>query len=180
MRLVSAGMAVEGRTMPGTVPDKMLPAENSGAPGFGSNFPANPDSTRKILTMDSVKVFPDSSVKKSFVPADQDSIRIAAFAKDSSARLQNFHYVRHPSPVVTLGKKYVPGFYATPSPGMISRKVEIDSTGKYVLIKEEISGMPYKTLLRIPLDEYIDLQMAANEREDWDQATHEYERWGGD
>jgi cell surface protein SprA len=135
----------------------------------------NPDSTRKILKMDSVKVFSDSSAKKSISPINEDSIRVAAYAKDSTARIQNFHYVRHPLPVVTLGKKYVPGFYVQPTPGTISRKVEIDSTGKFVLIREEVSGVPYKTILRIPLDEYIDLQMAANEKEDWNQTTSEYE-----
>ena len=74
-----------------------------------------------------------------------------------------------------MGKKYVPRFVLQPAPGMITRSVQIDSTGKYVEVKEEINGVPYKTILRIPLKEYIDLQLAMNEKEDWDKLGNNYE-----
>ncbi len=131
------------------------------------------DTTDKI---DSIKVIPDSLLlKKDTLTIKNDTVKVDKYAQDSTARIENFHYQRNPLPVTTLGSRYIPPFYAQPSQGMITRTVQIDSTGKYVLIKEEINGIPYKTLLRLPLDEYIQMQLAANQTEDWKQLGKAYE-----
>ena len=145
-------------------------------PSVNYNFAA-PDSLEKITQMDSIKVFSDSlfTKKDSIVIISEDSLKLLAMSKDSTARLQNYHYVRNPLPVVRLGKTYQPGFVASPTPGTITRSVEIDSTGEFVLIKEEINGLPYKTLLKIPLDEYIEIQLALNQKKVWEQLGAAYE-----
>ena len=136
----------------------------------------------------SIKVIPDSllnktdstKIKSDSLLSNNDSLKtkkdtVDVYAQDSTARIQNFHFQRNPLPVTTLNKPYLPRFFARPAPGMITRSVQIDSTGKYVEIKEEINGVPYKTILRIPLKEYIDLQLASNEKKDWDQLGNNYE-----
>lgn len=136
----------------------------------------------------SIKVIPDSLLSKNDSTKSQsdsllsgkDSLNakqdtLDAYSQDSTARIQNFHYQRNPSPVSTLGKPYLPRFYTQPAPGMITRSVQIDSTGKFVEIKEDVNGVPYKTILKIPLKEYIDLQLALNEKKDWKQIGDNYE-----
>jgi hypothetical protein len=138
--------------------------------------------------LDSIKVIPDSLLtKKDSTKIGHDSLfskndslnakkdTVDIYSQDSTARIQNFHFMRHPLPVSTLGRGYLPRFYAQPAPGMITRSIQIDSTGKYVLIKEEINGVPYKTILRLPLKEYIDLELALNEKEDWEKLGNNYE-----
>lgn len=150
--------------------------QSIGSPSFKYNS-AIPDSIEKITQMDSVKVFSDSLLAKkdSVVILNQDSLKLLEMSKDSTSRLQNYHYVRNPLPVVRLGKTYQPNFIAQPTPGLITRSVDIDSTGEFVLIKEEINGLPYKTLLKIPIDEYIQLQLALNQQKGWDQINASYE-----
>ena len=164
------------------------PAENKFDHQLKSERNTNLFGSDTTKHLDSVKVVPDSLLSKNDttkIKADSllsksDSLNakpdtVDVYAQDSTARIQNFHFQRNPLPVSTLGKKYIPRFFAQPAPGMITRSVQIDSTGKYVEIKEEINGVPYKTILRIPLKEYIDMQLAINEKEDWDQLGNNYE-----
>lgn len=50
----------------------------------------------------------------------------------------------------------------------------MDSTGKYVEIKEKIGQKPIKVVLRVPIDEYIKLRMEIKEREMWETIGYDY------
>ncbi|HEX2868911.1 MAG TPA: cell surface protein SprA [Ignavibacteriales bacterium] len=100
---------------------------------------------------------------------------LAMRSKDSTARLENFRYKRVDEPYVEFNPKKKSKFFANPSPQLISRTVELDSTGNFVLIKEKIGNEPYKIMLRIPLDEYVKMKMAANNRNIWEDIAYKYE-----
>ncbi|MGE5430480.1 MAG: hypothetical protein ACM3QX_05360, partial [Syntrophomonadaceae bacterium] len=100
---------------------------------------------------------------------------LALRSKDSTARIENFHYKRHDVPYVQLNPKKKSKFFANPSSQLISRTVELDSTGNFVLIKEKIGNEPYKIMLRIPLDEYVKMKLAANNRNIWEDIAYKYE-----
>ncbi|MGE5680312.1 MAG: cell surface protein SprA, partial [Bacillota bacterium] len=118
--------------------------------------------TSKTVRKDSVKVMTwrDSLAEKS---------------KDSTARLENFHYKRRDLPYVELAPKKRSKFFAYPSSSIAQRTVELDSTGNFVLIKEKIGNEPYKILLQVPLDEYIKLKMEAKNRSLWEDIAYKYE-----
>lgn len=66
-------------------------------------------------------------------------------------------------------------FFAQPSPTLKTRTIEIDSTGNYVLIKELVAGQEDKILLRLTIDEYIQLRLAIKERQLWEEKGYAYE-----
>ena len=96
-------------------------------------------------------------------------------AIDSTARLKYFHYERHDVPYVQLSLHNESSFFAQPSPGIVTRSIAIDSTGKYVVVQEKTAGQETKILLRIPVDEYLKMQLALNEKASWDQIAGGYE-----
>ena len=156
---------------------------NSQGTNSKGNFFSTDSTDKKNNQIDSVKIFPDSLVAAidSLNPkldtlkiVNQDSLQLAKYAQDSTARLENYRYEQPTSPVVQLGKPYRPSLSLQPSSGFISRSVVIDSTGKYVIIQEELNGIPYRVLLKLPIEEYIELKLAANEKEDWDQLGDQY------
>ncbi len=55
------------------------------------------------------------------------------------------------------------------------KKIEIDSTGKFVLVKEYIAGQQTKILLRMPIDEYINQRIEDKERKLWEDQAYQYE-----
>ena len=57
-------------------------------------------------------------------------------ALDSTARLEYFRYQREDVPFTSLQQKKKSKFFVEPSPTYKSRTVTIDSTGKFVEIKE--------------------------------------------
>jgi cell surface protein SprA len=66
-------------------------------------------------------------------------------------------------------------FYAPITNKQKSRKVEIDSTGKYVEIKEMIGEKETKIVLRMPIEDYIDASLALKERQLWEDIGYSYE-----
>ncbi len=96
-------------------------------------------------------------------------------AIDSTARLKYFHYVRHDVPYVQLSLHNESSFFAQPSTGIVTRSIAIDSTGKYVIVQEKTAGQETKILLRIPIDEYLKMQLALNQKASWDQIAGGYE-----
>ncbi len=103
----------------------------------------------------------------------KDTLSVDSMALDSTARLKYFHYQREDHPYVTLQQKKPSAFFAQPTDRV--RTVEIDSTGKFVIVKEKIAGQQTKEVLRMPLDEYIHLKMALNERALWESIGYAYE-----
>ncbi|MCL5031380.1 MAG: cell surface protein SprA [Bacteroidetes bacterium] len=94
---------------------------------------------------------------------------------DSTARLKYFRYERKDVPYVQLKLQNESSFYAQPSANTVTRTISVDSTGKFVEIKELVGGKQTKILLRMPIDEYIKLKLALNEEQLWDQLAGGYE-----
>lgn len=96
-------------------------------------------------------------------------------AIDSTARIKHFRYQREDKPYVTLGRKRTSKFFAQPSPTVKTRTVQIDSTGKFVEIREKVGGQETKILQRLTIEEYINLKLALREREIWEDIGYKYE-----
>jgi cell surface protein SprA len=129
--------------------------------------------TRALTDTLNKRIGADTSLEKTAPMTLLDSLALRS--KDSTARLENFHYRRHDVPYVQLNPKKKSRFFANPSTQTISRTVELDSTGNFVLIKEKIGDEPYKIMLRIPLDEYVKMKLAANNRNIWEDIAYKYE-----
>ncbi|MEO8231522.1 MAG: cell surface protein SprA [Ignavibacteriota bacterium] len=134
------------------------------------------DSSALSNLLDSTKVLgtgKDSSKTK--VKINQDSLRLVQMALDSTARLEYFRYQREDIPYTTLKQKRKSKFFVEPSPNYKTTSVTIDSTGKFVEIKELIAGKPSKIILRVPLEEYIETRLQVEERKKWEALGHAYE-----
>ncbi|HEX9250596.1 MAG TPA: cell surface protein SprA, partial [Ignavibacteriaceae bacterium] len=132
------------------------------------------DSSGLSNLLDSTKVTGKDSLKTK-VKVNQDSLRLVQMALDSTARLQYFRYQREDVPYTTLKQKKKSKFFVEPSPTFKSRIISIDSTGKYVEIKEIVAGKPNKIVLRIPIDEYIKTRLEVEERKKWEALGYSYE-----
>ena len=117
----------------------------------------------------------DSLLTKTDSLALKDSVVVDSMAIDSTARLKYFHYHREDLPYVTLKQKRMSEFFAQPSPAYKTRSIEIDSTGKYVIIEEKTAGQETKILLRMPIDDYIQMRIALRERKQWEDLGYAYE-----
>ncbi len=142
-----------------------------------SNF-SLPDSTALKSLNDSTSSLNDLTVKgidTSKVKVNLDSLRLVQMALDSTDRLKYFHYQREDLPYVTLKQKKLSKFFIEPSPSLKTRTISIDSTGKFVEIKELVAGKPNKILLRLPIEEYLALRLSAEERKKWEALGYGYE-----
>jgi len=105
----------------------------------------------------------------------QDSLkRIDSLSADSTARIKYFRAHRDDYHVVPFRTKKPSAFFVQPSSSRITRSVELDSTGTKVIIKELIAGQQTKTLLEIPLDEYIKMRLEAISRDEWEKLGYAY------
>jgi len=104
----------------------------------------------------------------------RDTTKIDLAAIDSTARLKYFKYRRHDVPYVKLTMGRRSSFFVYPPANLETRSVQIDSTGKYVDIKQSIAGQRTKILLRLPLDQYIKLMLAANQEKMWRKYGYNY------
>ncbi len=139
----------------------------------GGNFLLPPDSTDKI-TPDSLLSKTDSTFNLGdSLKTNLDTVKVDSMALDSTNRLKYFRYVREDVPYTQLKIKKQSSFFAKVNQRV--RKVEIDSTGKFVTIKEEIAGKPSKILLTLPIEEYIKLRLDTREREMWESIGYEYQ-----
>jgi len=166
----------------------LLPADNlqssqiGGPSGFqlplnafqkNSNVPALPDS---ILGMEdsTFNANPDSL----FSPADTtgliDSVKFDPRSLDSTARLKYFKHQRKDKVYLTLGRKKESKFFVPLSENTRKRVITIDSTGKFVEIKELIAGKQAKILLSLPIEEYLAARVKLKEREMWEKLGYEY------
>ncbi len=109
---------------------------------------------------------------KDSLAALKDTVKVDSMAIDSTARLKNFRYKRQDEPYVRLNLQTAPDFFAEPSPQLSQKVISIDSTGKYVEVKRIVAGHQTKILLRLPIDEYLKLQLALNRQEMWRQLSN--------
>ena len=132
------------------------------------NSKSSPDSLSVKSNFPVEKNSIDSSlIKKDTLALKKDTVKVDSMAIDSTARLKYFTYQRHDVPYVKLGMQTGSEFFAQPSSSVAQRTIEIDSTGKYVDVKETIAGQQTKILLHLPIDEYLKLQLALKQRSLW-------------
>ncbi len=103
-----------------------------------------------------------------------DSLLHDPMAMDSTARLKFFRHSRVDVPYTRLSNPRHSKFFI-PLGNLREKKIEIDSTGKYVVVKEYISGQQTKILLRMPIDEYIKERIDNEERKLWEDQAYQYE-----
>lgn len=130
------------------------------------------------ISSDSLQLTDTTKITDPFkknVKVNEDSLRLVKMSLDSTARLQYFRYQREDIPYTTLAQKKRSKFFVEPSPAYKTRKVTIDSTGKYVEIQDIIAGKPSKIILRIPIEEYIEARLELEERKKWESLGYAYE-----
>ncbi|MDX1700951.1 MAG: cell surface protein SprA, partial [Melioribacteraceae bacterium] len=108
-----------------------------------------------------------------------DSIRLGLIEIDSSmfdstARMQHFLYARQDKKFLDIEESRGLSFYAQPTQRLIRRTVELDSTGTKVIIRELIANTEVRPPLIIPLDKYIEMKLARNSRESWEDLGYQY------
>ena len=147
---------------------------------FNSPIPDSPD----VSIPDSLLNLPDSlqelsnfqlntkdSVK---VKINQDSLRLYQMSLDSTDRLKYFKYQREDLPYTTLQQKKRSKFFLEPPASIKTRTITIDSTGKFVEIRDLILGKPSKIILRMPIEEYLALRLEVEERKKWEALGYAY------
>jgi cell surface protein SprA len=97
----------------------------------------------------------------------RDTSKVDSMAIDSTARLKYMNYARQDVPNVQLSLQNEGGLIAVPSETVARRVIAIDSTGRYVEIKDMVGNAERKVLLRMPLEDYINLQLSMNETNIW-------------
>ncbi|MDR3609959.1 MAG: cell surface protein SprA, partial [Ignavibacteriaceae bacterium] len=127
------------------------------------------DSLKSVTKNDS------SFISKDSLHAKKDTVKKDWRALDSTARIKYFKYQRHDVPVVDYRRKRISGFFIKPSDAIRTRIVKIDSTGKFVDIREMSGGQETKLLLRIPIEEYIELMVKTRSRETWEDLAYQYQ-----
>lgn len=167
--------------------------QSQGQSGFQLDFNQgmNPDTTQADTSFNNTTVPPDSQIQEPLLEEfpdtstvnfeTTDSVMVDSMLApdtlflDSTARMEQFRYHREDVPYTPLNTKKRSKFFAYPSTSTSTRNVQLDSTGKTVEIVEKVAGQQTKILLRVPLDEYIQLKMKAKNRESWEQIGYKYQ-----
>jgi cell surface protein SprA len=118
--------------------------------------------------------FPDTSIIDD-TSTVADTVEVDWMAVDSTNRVKYFRYYREDKPYVQVEEDKKSKFFVQPSAGFTQRTVSIDSTGKYVEIREKTGGQETKVVLQMTLDDYINIKLAARERKNWEQLGYKYD-----
>lgn len=118
---------------------------------------------------DTTKLLP-KHVRDSLARADS----IRRIPRDSTARVAQFLYHRQDAPIVDVFAQRTYSMFGKP-PSLIIRSVTIDSTGRYVIVRETVNGVDRKLPQRIPLDEYISLRGRYEIERGFEDAVYKYE-----
>ncbi len=102
-------------------------------------------------------------------------LTIDTLAIDSTARLKHFQYKRKDYPYVSLFEKRNNPFFLKVPDALVSRSVALDSTGKFVIVKETIDGKDWKVRATIPIEQYIQLRLAYINRRNWEELAYKYD-----
>lgn len=141
------------------------------------NFLTQPDDTSKVSEKleENVEPLDTSKIITDSLLTIADTVKVDSTALDSTARIKYFHYQREDKPYVELKRKKQSKFFAQPDQRFITRTIQIDSTGKFVEIVEKVASQQIKVLLRMTIEEYIQLRLALKEREEWEKLGYTYE-----
>ncbi|NUM61572.1 MAG: cell surface protein SprA, partial [Ignavibacteriaceae bacterium] len=169
--------------------DYLLPPENPDGMEFDFEIPDSDSGEQKTgeekieldpkeMLKDSTEVLPDSLLAKED-SLKVDTVKIDWRTLDSTARLEQFRFQREEKPYIEAGEKKQSKFFAQPTTNLKQRSVKIDSTGQYVEVREKIGTHEPKLVLRMPLEDYINLKLGLKEREDWEKLAYAYELKSG-
>jgi cell surface protein SprA len=149
-----------------------IPIENTSL-----NFELNSDDSTKTDTkFQDSKNFTDSNrVISDSLSALVDTVKVDSAALDSTARMKYFKYQREDKPYVELKQKKSSKFFAQVDQRFKTRSIQIDSTGQYVEVVEKIAGQKTKIILRMKIDDYIQMRIGLREREIWESIGYAYE-----
>ncbi|MBE0570979.1 MAG: cell surface protein SprA [Ignavibacteriaceae bacterium] len=111
--------------------------------------------------------------------AKEDTVKIDWRTLDSTARLEQFRFQRDEKSYVEAGEKKQSKFFAQPTTSYKQRTVKIDSTGQFVEVREKVGAHEPKLLLRMPIEDYVELKLALKEREEWEKQGYTYELKSG-
>ncbi len=145
--------------------NSVIPADT----GFNST-----QDTKTLNDENDLFIVDDDTLKTLYKNA-LDSLALDPMALDSTARLEHFRYQRKDIPYTQIKKRKPIKFYAQPSSQHLTKSIQIDSTGKIVEIVEKIAGQQTKILLRLTIDEYIELRLASRNKELWEELAYKYE-----
>lgn len=150
-----------------------LPLFDDSTNGRGRSRLVNDSTAASADTTD----FLDSLTSRT--PISRDSMlakqRRDSLSNDSTARLKYFHHQRKDVPYVKFRPKKDSRFFAKTPSSLATRSVEIDSTGKFVVITEKVAGFEPRVLLRMPIEEFIRLRIEAKNRDMWEELAYKYE-----
>lgn len=169
--------------------DYLLPPENPDGMEFDFEIPDSDSGEQKTgeekieldpkeMLKDSTEVLPDSLLAKDD-SLKVDTVKIDWRTLDSTARLEQFRFQREEKPYIEAGEKKQSKFFAQPTTNLKQRSVKIDSTGQFVEVREKIGTHEPKLVLRMPLEDYINLKLGLKEREDWEKLAYAYELKSG-
>ena len=104
----------------------------------------------------------------------QDSTEWVVYL-DSTARMQQFSYTRRDLPAAEMfPRKNYSLFLDVKSPAF-KREVEIDSTGTYVTVREQVNDVDVKLPTSMTLDEYIKDRLEFEKKNTWRSFVDEYQ-----
>ncbi|MCW8804719.1 MAG: cell surface protein SprA, partial [Ignavibacteriaceae bacterium] len=126
-----------------------------------------------FTSKDSTEEIADSLLK------GEDTVKVDWRELDSTARLEQFRFQREDKPYVEAGEKKQSKFFAQPTATYRQRTVKIDSSGKFVEVSEKVGTHQPKLLLRMPIEDYVELKLALKEREEWEKQAYTYELKSG-
>ena len=101
-----------------------------------------------------------------------DSLRLNP--PDSTARIKQFQYVRHDEPEASPFSSFTYPLFLR-KPLLYQRVVTLDSTGKYVTVRETVDGKDVKVPITMTLDEYIKLRFKRGLDDNWAVLARRYE-----
>jgi cell surface protein SprA len=92
---------------------------------------------------------------------------VAVYTVKDSTYLNQLTYHRVDSPVPDVAPTSNPLYLKSPS--VIQREVKLDSTGRYVIIREMMNGKDIKIPIKMPLEEYIKQRSQADFRQNFQE-----------
>lgn len=110
-----------------------------------------------------------------FVLVDSTAVDSSAIQPDTtkpyriqdSTFLRQFTFQREDSPIAQVSPLQNP-FYLK-SPPVVQREVKLDSTGRYVIIREMVNGKDIKIPIQLPLEEYIKFRTQSDFRQNFQE-----------
>lgn len=127
-----------------------------------------------IFVFFSLIIFNENQFSRSLIDTTSVS-KLDTVGVDSTVGIKFLNRTFFEKPYVELKQLSQHPLLIVPS-GFLKREVQIDSTGKFVRIKEKIAGIDRPIELVIPIERYIQLRLEERKRSSWVEIAHRYEK----